>query len=428
MGSHTSPPGRLEIPELLELIVDHLSDDAQALRSCVYASRKLAPAAQRNLFHEIAFSHPHHERSITPSHLREILTQSPHLARHIRWISLNLNHPLTTEIAELSLSHVSHICIYTYPPTETYKTAPAAARRLIGLASVRCVGLTVAFSELNILNQLFGLCTPNLREVQFHQAWPFCGPGVADQILYHNRGTAAPRTKITRLVIYNSYHLPLWLLDADCPFDVSKVADIDIRLSTDDAGRLMLERTRLSVKRLAFSTRDLVGNNRINLADFPALTHVTVEGPIEHLRWFHLPLAKAPDDSLIRVLVLRLDMTDGDPTKPMVWETYKQWLRTLPKIDRALAALPLPALRRVEFCVCTDVESEWGGTIQDVGGEDATGSPVNASSAWFTKQLPELASRGVLVVAEASPVQENIWHTGIISSLPEVETRPPLEG
>ncbi|KAJ6566444.1 hypothetical protein B0H19DRAFT_1066745 [Mycena capillaripes] len=77
-----------------------------------------------------------------------------------------------------------------------------------------------------------------------------------------------------------------WLVDKDCPFDISQVVDLDATGSIPgDYTMLMVERTRLTVKRLTFGILDN-DPHHLDPTRFPALTHLTFITSIERLPEF----------------------------------------------------------------------------------------------------------------------------------------------
>lgn len=129
-----------------------------------------------------------------------------------------------------------------------------ATRCLVGLPSVRRVEVCVRFHNKRTLGRLFGNCTANLREVIFNRRWfaQTFDEGMPQNIA----GSKLARTQLTSLVLANSCSMPAWLLDVDCPLEVSKLIDVDVTwsMAPDDHVQALLNHTRHTIQRLAFST------------------------------------------------------------------------------------------------------------------------------------------------------------------------------
>ncbi|KAJ7140669.1 hypothetical protein C8R44DRAFT_866373 [Mycena epipterygia] len=402
----------MQIPELVDQIVALLHDSPQDLRSCALASHMLASVAQTHLFHEITFGHRSHERYISPRRLRSILARSPKLIPCIRRIKIHLNDLANAEVSALGLSHVEDIRVVgESQEVDDSDIQPTidAARRLVGLASVRRVEVCIRFRDKRTLGRLFGDCTPNLREVIFNRRWfpQTFDEGVPQSIA----GSKLVRTQLTYLVLANSWSMPVWLLDVECPLDVSKLVDVDVTrsMAPDDHVQALLNHTRHTIQRLAFSMgafglfcdfiRELIisfdpgdmKNGTLDLTRFPALTHITAESSMDHLRKFPSGLAGIDPHNTIREILFTSEGLDErawarEPDSEIPGSSKLEGL--LRAFDSQLMALPLLALQRIEIQVQESAVPR--------GGVRAGQSRTKASL--LREWLPGLDARGVLVV------------------------------
>ncbi|KAJ7795229.1 hypothetical protein B0H14DRAFT_2920477, partial [Mycena olivaceomarginata] len=240
----TVTPTGLQIPELLDHIIGFLCDDRPALRTCALSSRMLT-LAQRQLFSWITFAAPSHKNYISPRRLRTILADSPHLTQFIRRIELHLNHESNAELATFGLTYVADIMVYGLARSrpDIHQPTVAAACRLIGLDSVHRVQVMGRFRDMS--------CTPHLQEVVFEACW-------LEQSLEANATLTWPntvRTQLARLKLLGSDRAMAWLVDEDCPLDVSELTEVNVSGSMAAKGHVyaLLHRTRRTVTHLAFS-------------------------------------------------------------------------------------------------------------------------------------------------------------------------------
>lgn len=248
-----NPPG-LQVPELLEQIIEFLHDDREALQSCATSSRILTSVAQRHLFYAIT-SFPTQANYIAPGRLCAILAESPHLAPLIRRVDLNLNTESDAELAGVGLSHVKELGVWGMAGggKNVHEPTLDTARRLIGSQLVQRVELMGSYRDVRLLGRLFGDCTPHLQEVVFK--YVFVKQTLGDGDLPYPPVSQAVRTRLTRLALLSSNRLIAWLVNEDCPFDISHLVDVDVSgsIGIHKHTQPLLERARSTIQRLRFS-------------------------------------------------------------------------------------------------------------------------------------------------------------------------------
>lgn len=251
----------LQVLELLEHIVGFLDDDPQTLRSCASASRLLVSAAQSYLFRTITCSILASSRYMSPERLATILSHSPHLATHIRCIAVAIDREGTMQLTRLALPNLTHLILHT--DVEIMDRAITVGVHFIGLPSVRSVTVANIGATLTDLSQLFGECTPNLREVAF----PGCGLKSATRNHDDLRAglgrlprIVGVRTQPASLVLTDSWRVVEWLLDKDCPIDLSQLTSVDAREMLPRNGHLntLLENARLTLRHLKISMGEFI--------------------------------------------------------------------------------------------------------------------------------------------------------------------------
>ncbi|KAF7354297.1 hypothetical protein MVEN_01118000 [Mycena venus] len=403
MESASDSPPSLQIPELLEKIVAFLDDDRAALRACASSSRMITFVAQRLLFRSISFSGKQNENYISPRRLRTILADSPHLARYIRRISINLNNKSNADIARLGLTHVEDIRVSGIAGggRNLHKPTLEAVRRVIGLESIRSVQVDGSYRDPRLLGRLFGECTPNLGEVEFYM----CGvKGIQyDEDLANPPAVKTVRTQLTSLRLLDSSRMAAWLMERECPFDISQLVDVDVTGSIEIDGytHLLLERTRPTIQRLGFSMLDIEQGPYLNPTRFPSVTHLTVESPMDYLPKFPPAMAGVDSHNIICEIVFT---SRGFDERPWASATEQEWAQELApmlrEFDAALAALPLPELKRVEIQV-QQKTGDNGGEVDAEVSQTAAHTNISArrtKASLLKEWLPILVSRGLLVV------------------------------
>ncbi|KAJ6534347.1 hypothetical protein B0H19DRAFT_1272064 [Mycena capillaripes] len=389
----------LQVLELLEHIVAFLHDDPQTLRSCASASRLLVSAAQLHLFHTITYDIPSDPRYISPDRLTVIVSHSPHLAAHIRCLDLAIDREGTAQLARLTLPNLAHLILHA--GGDITDPALTAGVHLIALPSVRSVTLSAIGADLRVLARLFEECTPNLQEVAFLDCvLRMKQHDYNDFRMGRVFRTTTRRTRLAGLVVSSSFRIIMWLLEGDCPFDLSQLTSVNMarnQMSMDRHIHTLLETTRLTLERLTISLYDITGGAKVDLTHFPSLTHLSVkfELSLHSIPALTAALARCADfnDGLREIVIISIQWDWLLPEKaPLAFATV---LPILPAFDEALSALPLPKLERVVLQVILEPEDDdrWGDAENEkVEEKRSTAESESLLRRWF----PSLVSKGLL--------------------------------
>ncbi|KAJ6534310.1 hypothetical protein B0H19DRAFT_441256 [Mycena capillaripes] len=361
------------------------------------------------LFHTVICDIQAGPRCISPERLTEIVSHSPHLVAHIRCLDLAIGRMGTAQLARLMLPNLAHLILHA--GGEITDSALAAGVHLIGLPSVRSVTLSLIGADFRVFAGLFGECTPNLQEVAFLDCLL--------RIKQHDYNdfrmgrvfrTSTRRTRLARLVVSRSFRAAMWLLEGACPFDLSQLTSFDMTrnpmlLPTDNHIHTLLETTRLTLERLTISMYDITGGAKVDLTHFPSLTHlgVNLQLSLHYLPALTAALAQCADvnDGLREIVIISNQWEWLLPGKaPPAFATV---LAIVPAFDEALAALPLPTLKRIvlQGIVKPNYNDRFGDAENEQLEERFSATESESS---LKKWFPSLISKGLLDIAWGSEV------------------------
>ncbi|KAJ7676380.1 hypothetical protein B0H17DRAFT_126048 [Mycena rosella] len=239
--------------ELRGHIVDFLRASEDDLKSCALVSRAFTFLAQGHLFHTIRL-HPAGERFDynidAVIRLREILQTSPHLRPLVRAVHAAIDREILAQCEQMRLPCVRELTLVTVP---TRFPVLGAAQNLLALPSLRTLCIdTFLHSGLSGLEPVFARCTPGLRTLRIH-----CVSLSDGGVLHHSSIPAAPsvRAQITDLALVRSPQLGAWLLDAQCPLDLSCLRTLEANHTASPALAAALEPAYASIEVLRLHAR-----------------------------------------------------------------------------------------------------------------------------------------------------------------------------
>ncbi|KAJ7656003.1 hypothetical protein DFH06DRAFT_1473749 [Mycena polygramma] len=319
---------------------DELDEDCiQDLKSCSLVSRAWLFPAQSTLFYHVVpnpYSRSHR--------FAELLENSPHLLAHVRSVSVTLRRPysdILAQLANMQLPELRRIVIRGNGGSTNSLTTPVQAfLAQHPTPHIRLADITISYAPLvSVLHsELHGLhmirCTWGL------------GQSVAASSLpaVHSRARIAHLSTLS----CNSAILELFN-NPGFPLDFSNVTHLDVRGSPTDAMVQFLERIRGTVKSLTIMSEDAnpsntsVGYRAIEPMQFPALTRLTIH--VLERRWiFHsLPTFAGirPQNGIEKIVFVLASRSFRSMSQACTDPAAL--------FDAGFAALPLPALRRVEI-------------------------------------------------------------------------------
>ncbi|KAJ7513236.1 hypothetical protein B0H11DRAFT_2213759 [Mycena galericulata] len=268
-----------------QLAVHQLRTEA-GFAECCRLSRALCAAAQSHLFHSIAirpsrnflrrigrpFIFPLNEVA-SCRRLRALLAESPHLIRYIRRIEITLHEDVIAEIPAMELLLES---IQFRTGTETFlaevddRAARANPPAPLGYQTSRA-----AF---------------HLSGARISHAAVLSVDAAAEHLGYIHERLVHPPT------------IARWLLDADCPFDLTALTHPDVSSSMCPEVAQILKTASGTLRHLT-----LAPDSCVDLRLVPRLTHLNPDAPTERDILMALPLLETLDPvNAVREITLTL--------------------------------------------------------------------------------------------------------------------------
>ncbi|KAJ7114857.1 hypothetical protein C8R44DRAFT_740217 [Mycena epipterygia] len=354
----------LDIQELCDYIADFFHESSTDLKTCAFVSPRLTSAAQRHLFHDIILhpdcpaidfaSHlPPFDESTKFSRLCFALDESPHLVALIRRLRVSLQEDVVKQLRNVKFPNLQEIVFHTAGGRVSEPSFVYGAE-IIGLPSIHRLGLVfLVFHDADDLRRLLGHVTTRLESLFLHIAVE----------LYSRVPTIAapsPYPKIQQLRLVGRT-CPRWLTSDYCPFDFSELLDVGV--VEGQSFIPILDRSRFTITRLHLKA--CRGVEKLNLRRFPSLTHLTIFATENDFTRVGVLLEPLPSSSRLAVITLRITMTG------------QHYAASLQSLGSTLAAMPLPALCRVNVLVSffgadsADMESQVQAAFVEFNGRSA---------------------------------------------------------
>ncbi|KAJ7848980.1 hypothetical protein B0H14DRAFT_2766538 [Mycena olivaceomarginata] len=329
------------LPQELQNSIVLLVNLTQDLRSCALVSSSILRVARSLLFRNIEVNHPRTNTNDPPTaaedraytnmafrRLGEVLINAPDVKGFIHSLTFTANLDVVVLLADMDLSSLAELSIFGNGDNALGGDLVEPLQRLIGIPSLRVIELNTGFSA-----QIFHFCRSDLTDLMFEDAEveiPMDIPKLPDD---------ARRPAIAHLSLDYSWTTSDWLIDPDCPFNLTQLVSVVIVASLSDSARLVIASSRRTITDLTLSAEDLI-SAPLDLAQFPALTQI--ELCVSHIcEMTHLlrSLSEIDGGNIIQTITLELDPFDFDDLTPQV-ET------NLIEFDSDFNKLPLPILRQ----------------------------------------------------------------------------------
>ncbi|KAJ6570522.1 hypothetical protein DFH09DRAFT_1153728 [Mycena vulgaris] len=384
----TTRPPALDVQELWYHIIGFLRGMTPDLKTLALVSRAFCAPAQSVLFHAIDLQ-PNSYEYVTRTRggagpeafdaacrrLGAVLAESPHLAKYIHRLKVTLTADVLAQLCAMGLSSLQDIAI-KFRRADHSLIEPLQA--LIGLPSVRQVTLSS-----HVSSRVFCGRISHLTALAFYHIMDGSPPEAQD--------IRAPRPEIKTLRLHNSVPVEHWLVGPACPFDLTRLVDVDIWVgygprNTMNASLLhILDAARLTIERLTLLSCSFQ-ERPLDLAQYPNLTHLHIHDG---------------RDFALAFIATSIPSLDGHPslrsiTLQIKYFSQTEWTtvaaeETLRSIDAAFDAISLPALKQFEILL----------SIITVPTRVAFMSAAERD-ALFRRGLPSLSASGLLSVVEES--------------------------
>ncbi|KAJ7445835.1 hypothetical protein FB451DRAFT_1412512 [Mycena latifolia] len=342
-----NPTPALDVQELWYHILGFLRGRTSDLKNLALVSRAMCPAAQSVLFYDIDLE-PRIVEKDSMSNLTTqdfdascrllvaVLTKSPHLVKYIHRLKVTVTPDVLDQLCFVGLTSLRDIEIQ-FQNFRVDDSLIEPLQNLFSLPSIRRIELSSHVSP-----GLFSECVPHLTGLSFVCVHTFTPASVSIPVSRYAR-----RPEIQTLLLAGSAPLDDWLVGPTCPFDFTRLVDVqievDIRRSRTMSTNLLrlLHTARSTIKRLTIAAYDFQ-ERPIDLGQFHNMTH------------FYL---HAENPSPLAFVIPSLSSLDGHTSLQYITLGIErlneiEWVEAeLRSIDAALADISLPALEQVEICL-----------------------------------------------------------------------------
>ncbi|KAJ7168483.1 hypothetical protein C8R46DRAFT_1217891 [Mycena filopes] len=301
----------LAIPEILDHVLDHLSDSRRDLLACALVSKLWVPRAQFHIFREIELLPPSRWDNSQP-HVRLLevlqLEASRHLATLVRHVSFSLSPRLLECLASVDFPNLKEISVHCTDDQYSWRTDIATkqlvADLFMSLPTLLRVNLVGILNSISVFHAYFDNCAANIQSLNMQNV------GVElseeDQSLLDPPASLIPaRMALSHLSIpFDSTVLESWLFAARSPFNLSRLKTLQL----DDAQWTKLRNSFASsctsIEDLCLS--DFSGEVAVDLGMLTALKKLDVETHQLHFPQLLAALERLPPHSVLQTLILRL--------------------------------------------------------------------------------------------------------------------------
>ncbi|KAJ6506946.1 hypothetical protein C8R45DRAFT_1090600 [Mycena sanguinolenta] len=343
------------MPELWDLILDHLESSRDLGSSALVCSALVHPA-QTRLFRTI-----HLKTTALAERLAGLFADSPQLIDHVRTLRLAAcDANALTPIALVPWSKVSTISFaHTFHNGEEWPHSSAIGT-LVSLPTLRTISFYGMRWHLSPLRHVLARVSPTVCNLSVIYCVLYdLLPDPGDPLMSRH----AKRPVITSLDLSSVWTIPLLLVDA---FDFSRLAHFKFRFRSCAGIGALLHASKLTIESLDFSGSD-DDVRSLDLSSFPSLSHLTLQG-------VGPPLRQAVENS--GTINLRTIFY------PLPW---RSGMDSVKELETIVLAAKMPMLRRVRVEVSALLDApddlqtfDWVGDIKSM--------------------MPDLEKRGILDV------------------------------
>ncbi|KAJ6557643.1 hypothetical protein B0H19DRAFT_119373 [Mycena capillaripes] len=400
------PPPTFDVQDLWFHITGFLHGRTRDLKSCALVSRSLCPAAQSVLFRNIDVA-PNYpippivsDGKVSAAYgpgghsLVEVLTTSPHLRNYIHRLRIEIKSDphVLIQLGGMGFSSLRHFSFLDQRKTlETQEGLIKPLQNLIGLPTLREVGVIKYLST-----RIFSGHISHLNRLAFDRVDYISLDGPTPEV-----GGARP--EIAALRLEDSPVVDAWLVDSRCPFDFTRLVDVQItgrypasdRHSSSNPFVHLLQIARTTITHLALDARNLEKFN-LNLGQFPALTHLhTVAVYGEDFRYMPSGMPSLEGHPTIRFITVKI-IHFNDLEEELRNPDTEAKLRDT---DTILAG-SLPLLQNVGI--------QW-----DAEGYSNSLLSVSETTVLFQMVFPALHTRGLLTIKTTTTFEHSIENRAI---------------
>ncbi|KAJ7445643.1 hypothetical protein FB451DRAFT_1568068, partial [Mycena latifolia] len=256
-----NPTPAFDVQDLWYHILGFLRGRTSDLKNLALVSRAMCPAAQSVLFDDIDLEPPQFEDDAliylttqdfdaSCRRLGAVLTESPHLLKYIHSLKLTVTSDVLDQLCSMGLTSLRYIDI-KFRNFRLDNSLIEPLQNLFSLPSIRRIEVTSHVSP-----GLFSKCAPHLTDLSFVCVHRFT-PASGSILVSRNAGLRRPEIKTLQLVA--SAPLDDWLVGPTCPFDLTRLIDVQIEVAIGRSKTMstsllrLLHTARSTIKRLTIA-------------------------------------------------------------------------------------------------------------------------------------------------------------------------------
>lgn len=210
-----------QLQELVDLIIDLLSESLWDLRSCSLVSSVWVRRSQYHIFSRITFHFPTTQGE--PGHpLGAILGRSPDPPAFIRKVSITLDLPTLSSFNQINWANLEEVTLNFQPGKDPETESIQSVQNILKLPTIRAVNISAANGSQSIstIIKYFENCSRRIDTllISFPQSAvspPICTPS-----------TRVQKIKLSHLGTAPAFYT--WLVSPACPFGVAHVKTADV--------------------------------------------------------------------------------------------------------------------------------------------------------------------------------------------------------
>ncbi|KAJ7745728.1 hypothetical protein B0H16DRAFT_1558008 [Mycena metata] len=231
MKEHSNPLPRfvLAIPELLDHIVDDLSDSTVDLLACALVSKAWVPRAQFYLFRKIELLPPSKwEHTQVHVRLLEILRASLHLRSLVRHLSFSLSIRLLDCLEPIPFPNLEEIWVVCTTDQQMWrmdiKTNLRVRDIFMSISTLRRVKFSGAFNSISVFHRYFENCAADIQSLEMVEVY------LADEEHQTPPDSSIPsRMQLLRLSVpQDCTAFDGWFLSPRCSFGFSRLKSLEL--------------------------------------------------------------------------------------------------------------------------------------------------------------------------------------------------------
>ncbi|KAJ7181457.1 hypothetical protein C8R43DRAFT_271315 [Mycena crocata] len=227
------------VQELLDYIIDYLSDSPRDLVACAGVAKSWVYRAQYHIYRHLDLTPGSScdDIEIRFHRLTHTLQNVPHLIAFIRSVSVPLKSSALASLSELPFSHLAEFRLEctSYPwaaPAQRETIAPL--QRILRLPSLHRVTFWGYLEPIAIIDEYFEGCSRNIKHLRLELDNLDAYPGVQSLCALPVPRLPCPLPPIQKIELTHMslpQQLAEWIRAPHCPFSLTRLISLEIRAS-----------------------------------------------------------------------------------------------------------------------------------------------------------------------------------------------------